>query len=565
MSDHEAELATADTPDPVNRGPKSSAKAEAMRSILASKQKQGETSRLKQQESTTDSAGTSRSIQAPATTSGTHTESPDEEDSSDSDDDGTQPRRKSSVIQMPTYVAYGKPKPFTAKNEEDFEIFLARMEDYFALSKIRKKDKLVSLLLNLDGSARKAADILKIRTLSYDAAVDALKNYFVPPETRNEWRMKFQNRCRLDQEAITTFAQELRILASKAYPKFEADAQEELTIQRFIAGLGRPMTAQRLFMKQPPSLKAAVEYAKLSEAAYQLTKRPSRSDGAAMSVTQPRAKPRNNNRKQHTYSVNANQPNAFVHSQFQPKSGAANAANWSTGKSAKQNPSPQKHSRNCWNCGKIGHYRYECRAPRRQPNDNGVSGSTNEIQPSQQHRSNADNNPRQFRNGSNRQRTSNINKRQQSEALAVLQEQDEISLSEDFGDLNTDGEDGSFMIQLTCATTAPANTQSETAYISAKVNEVQVNNVLIDTGSCVTLMSETMWNACREPEDLLQHLPQGGFVTANKSKLNVMGQTLIRIRLAGIDAKHPVIVVRDLAKHFILGSDFMPAQMRRFL
>ncbi len=72
-----------------------------------------------------------------------------------------------SVLQVPTYVAYGKPKPFTARKDEDFEIFLARMEDYFVLSQTKDTDRLVSLLLNLDGSARKATDILKIREIAY--------------------------------------------------------------------------------------------------------------------------------------------------------------------------------------------------------------------------------------------------------------------------------------------------------------------------------------------------------------------------------------------------------------
>jgi hypothetical protein len=317
----------------------------------------------------------------------------EDEDDSDSDDseedeleieDEAAARSVRTVIQAPTYVAYGKPKPYTARKDEDFEIFLSRMEDYFQLSKTKKSDKLVSLLLNLDGDARKAADILQVRSMKYKKACKALKKHFGPKETASEWLLLFDSRRQHEHEPIPQFAQQLRILASKAYPTFSAQAQERLTLDRFIRNLANPQTARRLLLKQPKDLAEAVECAKLADAVFRFNPRQPRWHGNAMSVDTP-------NRY----------PNAYRKPSFNRGNGYRNRGSAFAIWNATQPPNQSgpnkptigsktfevKSPAICFNCGKPGHFRRDCRAPRRLKNATSTAENVNHVHPGNQNAS----------------------------------------------------------------------------------------------------------------------------------------------------------------------------------
>ena len=475
-------------------------------------------------------------------------------------------------------MAYGKPKPFLAKKDEDFEIFESRMQDYFKLAKVADADKLVSLLLNLDGDARSAADILKVRDKAYADAITALKAYFVPPETRNERRILFNQRQQQETEGAPEFAQKLRIMASKAYPLFPAEVQEELTIQRFIFGLHHVETAQRIFMRQPKTLPEAVEMAKLSEAALLLKRRNVRPFESALSIA-PSAPPQStrkfasgnnwNNPSTSRNAWNAASSFAVAPSANQHSAGKKyyHKQNWNAG----NNGTTSKPPVICWNCGQPGHIKSKC--PQR-PNPRNVSRSgavcyVNQSYQAPAGRQNVAHMP--FYGNSLRQSSSNQGQtgtfadanavntapQRRQHALAILQSADEITEGSDELDQSDEMDGFTYMIQYACAASgAPGMHCADSLYAAGMLNDLNVNHILLDTGSTITLISTTLWNASCSPDNHLQPLSDG-FVTANKSKLDVLGKTFMRIRIAGIDAIHSVIVVRDLAKHFILGSDFL--------
>lgn len=115
------------------------------------------------------------------------------------------------------------------------------------------------------------------------------------------------------------------------------------------------------------------------------------------------------------------------------------------------------------------------------------------------------------------------------------------------------------MIRSVCTTTTAATNDvgKEAVYTALPLNDVQVNYALVDSGSAITLVTKTMRDAGRASDAQLLPLPSGTFATANKSQLNVQGKDYMRIRVARVDAVHPVIVVGDLTKHFILGNGFL--------
>ena len=96
-----------------------------------------------------------------------------------------------------------KPQAFRNKKGDDFEVWLARMETYFKYVNINPDDRVTLIVMNLDGDAHRAASMLKVHLMPYEECIAALKTHFVPPETRNEWRMKFQTRSQNEDENVS--------------------------------------------------------------------------------------------------------------------------------------------------------------------------------------------------------------------------------------------------------------------------------------------------------------------------------------------------------------------------
>ena len=395
--------------------------------------------------------------------------------------------------------------------------------------------------------------------------------------------MKFQNRVQGDDETVTQFSQDLRVLASKSYPDFPQEALEVLTVQKFIAGLNRPLTAQRLFIKNPASLKEAVESAKLSEASFLLHRRFAKPLNSVYQVTTNDARPsgrsppdksrlnavtsqfdalqvRDNTRQ----STNRNalyvteqqrgQPNRrFSHQQSQSSGGR-----------------PGRYSNmQCYNCGKFGHLRRWCRQLPASPDVTSPSsaftpGATSALtsQVTGMTRGSFDNRRKFFRGGRKMQYSAQTPRHQDTEqarALAVLAAENEIIAQEDIDDIDTTAE--CMMVRVVRSASQSRASESDmnkvAVYAHVQLNDLHVNYGLIDTGSSVTLSSKVMWDACRAPNTHLEPLPPGSLITANNTKLSVLGKAMLRIRLAGVDVVYPVIVVRDLATHLLIGSDFL--------
>ena len=131
---------------------------------------------------------------------------------------------------------------------------------------------------------------------------------------------------------------------------------------------------------------------------------------------------------------------------------------------------------------------------------------------------------------------------------------------EELDELAYDLASQSFMIEYKASNTVAScsDVGSKSMFVSGQINAVQAKYILIDTGSTVTLITEILWQACRTETDKIVPV-DGRFMTANGSNLKVLGKTKVRIRVAGIDTWHTVIVAKNLAQHIILGNDFLSA------
>ena len=82
--------------------------------------------------------------------------------------------------------------------------------------------------------------------------------YFSPVETPEELHTKFHQRFQSSDESLEHYAMELRVLSLKAYPTMDKDVLEEMAKQEFIVGVKNSIICERLIVKRPVKLKAAI-------------------------------------------------------------------------------------------------------------------------------------------------------------------------------------------------------------------------------------------------------------------------------------------------------------------
>lgn len=91
-------------------------------------------------------------------------------------------------------------------------------------------------------------------------------------------------------------------------------------------------------------------------------------------------------------------------------------------------------------------------------------------------------------------------------------------------------------------------------YVLGQVGGQQVE-MLVDTGSAVTLVHQRLMNKVHEKVEL--HKVSGPVVSANGQPLDIRGTCDMHIRLQGVDVIHPVLVAGDVTQDCLLGMDFL--------
>lgn len=90
--------------------------------------------------------------------------------------------------------------------------------------------------------------------------------------------------------------------------------------------------------------------------------------------------------------------------------------------------------------------------------------------------------------------------------------------------------------------------------------EGRKTNMLLDTGSAVTIICAEVWNElkCVANTCELQEVSQS-VVTADGSSLELLGQVTLSVEIGGLVRLHPILVAKNLTQECILGADFLVA------
>lgn len=121
-------------------------------------------------------------------------------------------------------------------------------------------DKVNYLWIHLEGDALQFVDELpNALNLHYDELCELIKQRFSAERLSNVQKAELLSRRRAHGENLPQLGQDIRHLVNGAYPSFNADAKEEIAIEKFLDAL-RPELRRNIYQQNPITLAAAIEH-----------------------------------------------------------------------------------------------------------------------------------------------------------------------------------------------------------------------------------------------------------------------------------------------------------------
>ena len=196
------------------------------------------------------------------------------------------------------------------------------------------------LWIHLSGDALAFVEELPgASTMTYDVMCDALERRFGAERLSNVHKAQLLNLKRRSGQSLAELGQEVRRLVNNAYPRFNADAKEEISIEKFLDAL-HPETRRTIYQDNPTSLTQAIEKG-LKIEAWSMVEESKHGKGNVRVTTQ----------EEETDDDESEQVRAIRDLQEKVK-------NLQVGRSDRKTFA-------CYNCGKPGHIARECLSKKR--------------------------------------------------------------------------------------------------------------------------------------------------------------------------------------------------------
>ena len=215
------------------------------------------------------------------------------------------------------------------------------------------------LKVRLTGRAQTAFQRLPTETQQdLGQTVTALKERFEPASQKTRYQAELQTRRKKKSESWADLAEDLRLLADKAYPDLADNARERLALNAYLGQLDNPQVAFGVKQKTPENLDAAIA-ATLELESYL----PPRATVAAMTESGPE-------------ELTTLTPVGAVSANTRCNEQLANLMEKLLDRVEKLEMASRPRQRRpgggvvCWNCGEPGHIRKFCRAPKREDQGN---------------------------------------------------------------------------------------------------------------------------------------------------------------------------------------------------
>ena len=92
--------------------------------------------------------------------------------------------------------------------------------------------------------------------------------------------------------------------------------------------------------------------------------------------------------------------------------------------------------------------------------------------------------------------------------------------------------------------------------VPGKINGIQHSQLLVYSGSPVTIIRSDFWKQVRDPTDTVEKEPEN-FQGVTQCGLSVVRLTRLNLSLDNVQRKDPVLITEGIAHKFIIGNDFL--------
>ena len=131
------------------------------------------------------------------------------------------------------------PDAFTG--EGSWDDWLDHFESVAEVNKWDNAAKLLWLRVRMTGRAQTAFKQLSTESRAdYPTCIKGLRERFEPECKKELYLAEFQIRCKRKTESWGSFAEDLKILANKAFPALQDDAKEQLALTHYLGQLDNP-------------------------------------------------------------------------------------------------------------------------------------------------------------------------------------------------------------------------------------------------------------------------------------------------------------------------------------
>ncbi|VDH93318.1 Hypothetical predicted protein [Mytilus galloprovincialis] len=306
------------------------------------------------------------------------------------------------------------------------------------------------------------SDLPTDKKMNYETLVKSLEERFAPPNQNELYRVQLKERRQRASETLPELGQTIRRLVNRAYPLAPTEVKETLSKDYFLDALHDSEMRIKIKQSRPQNLNQAICLAVELEAFYKAEKRqdfvkPQMRATHADNITEELSKDDKFTEMMDSFTKQLESLRMELN-EFK-NSGQRNTADpeW-------------KRNQQCYNCGKYGHFKRECRLRKQGGNGNG------------QYRNHENGSARPVHSRTRRQRRKQIKLNVQNNS-----------------------------------------TKEAGAYIDVAIGNIKAS-FLVDTGATVTLISNKLFNSLRKEEMPNLNQVVQTIMSANGTELNVTGK-----------------------------------------